>query len=133
MKISIQQIKIQILYESLLCLRHYYMKRYCTEEGNQYQPVENPSENILKEVWHSVESSHLRPSNCPVKRNTDSWPSLDHSPLEGFYNCEHKSKDKIRMCFLKSYSKWINKKCSNKTLNISKYCYTIYLKNKVQE
>lgn len=34
-------------------------KIYCVGEGNQYLSVKNPSENILNEVWHSIESSLL--------------------------------------------------------------------------
>lgn len=98
LKISIQQIKIQMLFESLLCLRHYYTKRCCLGEGNQYQSVKSPSENILNEVWHSIESSQLWTSNCPVKRNTDSWPSLDHRSLEEFCNCEQERKDQNGKC-----------------------------------
>lgn len=90
LKISIQQIKIQIHSEFLLCWRHYYVKRYCTGKRNQYQSVKNARENILNEVCHSIESSQLWTT---VKRNTDSWPSLPHRPFEEFYDCEQERKD----------------------------------------
>lgn len=76
-------------------------KIYCIGEGNQYQPVKNPSENILNEVWRSMASSQLQTSNCPVKGHTDSWPFLDHRPVEEFCNYQQKRKDqseKFKAC-----------------------------------
>lgn len=95
LKISIQQIKIQIHSEFLLCWRHYYMKRYCTGKRNQYQSVKNPRENILIGVCHSIESSQLWTT---VKRNTDSWPSLPHRPLEEFWLWTRKEGSKWEIC-----------------------------------
>jgi hypothetical protein len=59
--------RVSALLQALL-----HEKIYCTREGNQYQLVKSPSGNGLNEASHSIGSSELRLSNCPVKENKNS-------------------------------------------------------------